>query len=161
MAKACSTRTSCFHTIVAAFLALALAGCASGPAPIPSRGKIIASSHINPDPEGRPSPVVLRVYELRAADVFRSADFFALYRNSKQVLGRDLLAWQEFELRPGEVRDFTRHLPVGTRFVGVVAAFRDLDRARWRGLIPITGKSKVNLQIRLERLAVSVSAGKH
>ncbi len=146
---------------VVIFFVLALAGCASGPAPIPSKGSIVASQDVNPNPEGRPSPIVLRVYELRSADAFRSADFFSLYRNSKTVLGQDLLGHQEFELRPGETRDFNQQLPVGTRFVGVLAGFRDLDRARWRGLTAVPNKSKISLQIRLERLAVSISAGKN
>lgn len=142
------------------FLILMLAGCASGPAPIPSKGSIAASADVNPNPEGRPSPIVLRVFELRTADAFRNADFFSLYRDSKKVLGQDLLGQQEFELHPGETRDFKQQLPVGTRFVGVVAAFRDLDRASWRALAAVPAKSKVALQIRLSRLSVSVSAAK-
>lgn len=148
---------------------LALGGCASsGPARIPSSGSIVVSSDVNPNPEGRPSPVVLRIYELRGASVFRSADFFPLYRNASKTLGRDLLGEQEFELRPGQSRKFTRKLPAGTRFVGVVAAFRDLDKAGWRSLAALPKKKSgwfahdgvLPVHIRLKRLAVSVSIGK-
>lgn len=162
------------YVAMAVFPLLALSGCAGGPSGIPSSGGIVVASNVNPNPEGRPSPIVLRVYELRQTGGFTSADFFSLYRNAGKVLGQNLLGTQEFELQPGQSISFTRKLPPGTRFVGVVAAFRNLDSANWRGVAALPKKktgwlahadvlrsSKVVVHIRLERLAVSVSVGRH
>lgn len=153
---------------------LVLGGCASsGPARIPSSGSIVAASNVNPNPEGRASPIVVRIYELHSAKVFQTADFFSLYGHGAKTLGKDLLGEQEYELQPGESQKFAHKLPHGTRFVGVVAAFRNIDKANWRALAALPHKkkgllakadflssSKVAVHVRLEHLSVSVSVNK-
>ena len=46
-------------------------------------------------------------------------------------------------LRPGETRKLDLTLPPDGKAIGVMAAFRDLDRARWREVRPVqTGKAQ-------------------
>ena len=45
-----------------------------------------AASDVNPDATGRPSPIVVRVYQLRADAAFAAADFFALFDEEQQTL---------------------------------------------------------------------------
>jgi type VI secretion system protein VasD len=140
------------------FLIVGLAGCSGGPTPIRVKGALETSPDLNPDFGGRPSPVVLRVYQLRSPDPFQNADFFSLFDNELATLGQNLISRDEFELQPGESRKYKTELDLATKYIGVVAAFRDLENSRWRALTKLPDKEKVRLQIKLESLAVSISA---
>jgi type VI secretion system protein VasD len=54
-----------------------------------------------------------------------------------KVLGADLLAMDEMVLVPGEARRIEYAPVFGTMYLGVVAGFRQLDRAVWRVVEPI------------------------
>ena len=139
-------------------LLAALAGCASGP-PKPAQvtGTIQASAQVNPSTHQRPSPLLVRVYELKSASAFNAADFMALYQRDQAELGADLLAKDEFVLTPGESRPYAKTLAPDTRFIGVIAAFRDLEHARWRSIVPIKPGQKQQVHIRAAELAVDVT----
>jgi type VI secretion system protein VasD len=115
---------------------LVLSACASHPADerIPTRTSLAASQDVNPDINGRPSPVVVRIFQLHGDGEFTSAEFFALYTHEKESLGASLIASQEFELRPGEHLDTKIPLARDARYVGAIAAYRDLSAAQWRVL---------------------------
>ncbi|MDA8363274.1 MAG: type VI secretion system lipoprotein TssJ [Gammaproteobacteria bacterium] len=152
-------------------LVVLLGGCASsGPTTISSAGDIVVASDVNPNPAGRPSPVVLHIYELRGKGAFNGADFFALYGAPAKTLGRDLVNDQEFEMQPGQSQTFNRKLPTGTRYIGVVAAFRDVNQAVWRSVAAVPQPKhgltsdvdflhhpKVAIHIKLQKLTVSVA----
>ncbi len=113
-------------------VAVALVACAGGP-PKPAQvtGTIEASAQVNPSTSKRPSPLLLRVYELKSVAAFNSADFMSLYQRDQAELAADLLAKEEFVLAPGESKSFAKTLSPDTRFLGVVAAFRDLEHSKW------------------------------
>ena len=128
------------------------------------KGEISASADLNPDYRGRPSPVVLILFQLGAADAFRNADFFSLYDPSAAVLGGDLIDRSQMMLQPGEMRPFEAEFSEDARYIGVIAAFRDIEHAEWRGLVELPQKgflkslfSRNKLSIELGALAVSVS----
>jgi type VI secretion system protein VasD len=100
---------------------------------------------------------VVRVYELKALGKFNSADFFSLYDKESETLGPELVGREEFDLRPDETRPYKRQLQPDTKFIGVVAAFRDLDNARWRQAVPVPAKSQVAVTIGIEARAVTVA----
>lgn len=93
---------------------------------------VIASSDLNPNSSGRPSPLVVRIYELKSVDTFKNSDFFTLYDDEAKALGDDLVLREEFELAPGEQKEIRRKLSADTQYVGIIAAFRDIDDARWQ-----------------------------
>ena len=93
-----------------------------------------AGNLLNPDFQGRPSPVVVRFYLLRAEITFGAADFFSLFERDAATLGADLVAREEVQLRPGRNVSITRDFPADARFLGVVAAFRDIEKSGWRAL---------------------------
>ncbi len=143
---------------VGAFLIIVvLVGCASGPPALRINGSIEASPELNPDSRGRASPVVVRVYRLRSPGSFQRADFFALYHNEMSSIGQSLISLDEFEIQPGEKRDYNMEVDVETKYLGVIAAFRDLGNARWRDLIKLSGEKKVSVTINLESLGVSMA----
>ena len=142
----------------AAFLAvLLMAGCASAPKPTQLSGRIEASATVNPSTSQRPSPLMLRVYELKSPTAFNAADFMSLYQRDQAELAADLVAREELTLAPGESRPLSKTLSPDTRYIGVVGAFRDLEHAQWRSLAAVEpGKSK-KVMIRADALSVAVT----
>lgn len=126
------------------------------PSPPLLRGSIKTDAGLNPDLRGRPSPVVVRVYELKSVTAFNSADFFSLFEKEQEALGGDLVGREEYQLRPGENRPYQRQLQPDTKFIGVVAAFRDLENSRWKQAVPVPAKRQPDLTIGVEAAAVSV-----
>jgi type VI secretion system protein VasD len=116
-----------------------------------------AAADLNPSPQGRPSPVVVRLYELRSTDPFGSADFFALYNDGTQTLGPSMLAHQELEVRPGQSLRIKRKLHPDTRVLGVMAAYRDLDHAHWREIHALKVGKNNKLRVDLGSLSVTIT----
>jgi type VI secretion system protein VasD len=148
-----------------ACLALALAGCAAKPAkPVQTKAMLAASQDVNPDSGGRASPIVVRIYQLRGDTEFNNADFFALYEKDKETLGASLIGRDEKTLFPGQQLEMDLPLSQEARFVGVVAAYRDLGTSRWRALIGAPEKSLLKvlatqrINIRVGKDAVTLSA---
>jgi len=141
----------------AAAVALALAGCASAPKPTQLAATIQASEAVNPSSSQRPSPLLVRVYELKTAAAFNAADFMSLYQRDKAELGADLVAKEEFMLAPGESKKFARTLAPDTRFLGVVAAFRDVEHARWRSIVAVQPGQMHNVVIHADKLSVEAA----
>lgn len=137
--------------------ALMTAGCASAPKPTKVSGSIEASPTINPSASQRPSPLMLRIYELKSPTTFNAADFMSLYQRDQAELATDLVAREELTLAPGETRSLSKMLSPDTRYIGVVAAYRDVEHARWRSIAVVEpGKSK-KVVIRADALSVAVT----
>ena len=137
--------------------ALALLGaCGSAPPPL-LQGSIKTDPAVNPDARGRPSPVVVRIYELKSTAAFNSADFFSLFEKESETLAGDLVGRDEVDLPPAETRPYKRQLQPDTKFIGVVAAFRDLENSRWRQAAAVPAKRKVTVTIGIEAKAVTVA----
>lgn len=106
--------------------------------------KLQASEELNPDLRGRPSPIVVRLLELKNPSSFNNADFFSLYQRPKESLMPDLVSFEEMEVRPGEARELKLSVQPGSRYVGVVAAYRDLPEANWRYVVSLE-EGEINL----------------
>lgn len=113
--------------------------------------ELSASDQLNPDRDGRPSPVVVRLFELRHPAAFENADFFSLYERAKESLGADLAASEELELRPGETRTLKLRAAEGSRYVGLLAAYRNLPDSQWRQVLPLNPAQLTQARLRLER----------
>ena len=161
------------HWFVCSFtiaLAVAIAGCSSTaagvtkgvldkmfePSPTSIEATFLTSDLVNPDASNRPSPIIVRFYELSSIGNFEGADFFALYEQDEDVLGTDLQAREEIQLAPGEKRSFERELRLDTRYVAVMAAYRDIENATWRSSIEVELNEMTPLIVKLEKLAVSI-----
>ncbi|WP_322047513.1 type VI secretion system lipoprotein TssJ [Paraburkholderia sp. J67] len=122
---------------IVCLLALVLTACASDTSkvahePVKLDLSIKASSGVNPDEQQRAAPIIVRVYELKNADAFTSADFFSLQEKDKVVLADDLVLRDQFQLRPGEQKIIQRNADQATTTLGVIAAYRDLPNSVWR-----------------------------
>jgi type VI secretion system protein VasD len=137
---------------------LMMTACASAP-PKPARTRvtIAATADTNPDATGRPSPVVVRVYQLTADTAFTGAEFFALYDDEMKVLGAELIGRSEYVLAPAERRTLEMDVSADARFVGIVAAYRDIRNAQWRTLVPAPlRRDDVTIAVERARVVFSV-----
>lgn len=152
-------------TVVSCSSLMVGCGCSrSTPKPVPVpvpviphlAGSITTTKDVNPDVTGRPSPVVVRLYYLRSSDAFQGADFFQLYDDEAAVLANDLVTREEFSIRPESSVSFERKLDDGTRYIGVAAAFQDLEDAQWRALTELPEKTETTLHIEVQRLGIVI-----
>ncbi|RYZ11997.1 MAG: type VI secretion system lipoprotein TssJ [Comamonadaceae bacterium] len=121
---------------------LLLAGCAAKPVITTVALTLVAEADANPDARGRASPLTVRVYVLKSPGLFEGADFFSLFEKDQATLGAEMLQREEMLLRPGESRKLPLTLSADAKALGFMAAYRDLDRARWRAVRAVeTGKS--------------------
>lgn len=118
--------------------------------------KIAVSPKANPDVDGRPSPVVVRLYELKSVGKYVEADFYGLFEKYDSSLGSDLLGSEQFHLKPGQVHTVTHEVPHETRFIAVAVAYRDIDRAVWRDSIMIPAEKTTDLLVFVEDLTVGI-----
>ncbi|MBA1147257.1 type VI secretion system lipoprotein TssJ [Ectothiorhodospiraceae bacterium WFHF3C12] len=178
-------RTDCVIRAVL-FLTAALlvaAGCASQPSTEVDAvdGRIVVGPNLNPNAEGRPSPVFLRIYQLKDPAAFNTASFGDLADADADVLGASLLSRDEFELCPLEAPASARsarvesrcqgeQLPVtldvkgNARYLAVMAEFYDLHdpSGSWRDVAEVPEESMFGLfgsrefVVELRRATVSV-----
>lgn len=149
---------SCLQVGSCVVLAFAL-GCAPAPKKPPvANVAVIVANDVNPDASGRPSPVIVRTYELKSLAAFDAAHVYGLLERDKEVLGGDLLARDELPLKPGERREMKKTLQADTRYFGVTAAFRDVERSKWRATTLLPAKELTQVEIRLDRNDVSITA---
>lgn len=136
-----------------------LAGCASGPPAAKTTSLefgIEADQEINLNTANEPSPIVLRVYELKTKSAFEQASFFDLLDNDAMKLGQDLVAKREFEVKPGEKSSFKRDSPTDAKHIGVIAGFRQIDVAQWRAIVDIVPDRDNAFLITINALAVKI-----
>jgi type VI secretion system protein VasD len=154
-----------------AVLAAVLAGCSHAPPPPPPPPqpidvdvRIIAAPDVNPNRSGRPSPIFLRVFELRDPSKFVNAEFDDLTLHGDTALAGTLISREERMVDPGSSAVLALKIDPGTRLLGVVAEFSDLANSRWRATSPAPAGGLLALfkdqalVINLDRQAVSVSA---
>lgn len=148
--------------------AIALSGCGSDepePPPPPEAQAdpttvellVVASPLLNPDANGRPSPVVVRLYELSTASSFNSSDFFQIYEQAEDTLGADLVATEELIIEPGDVRTVARSLKPETEALGMVVAYRFIGSAEWRAVVAVEPNEANPLTAELLSLTVSLA----
>lgn len=147
-----------FAMLLVVAMALVISGCARDTTPPPTTASIdlLASSDVNPDRNDRPSPILVRVYELRSAGVFQGADFFTLLEQDSAVLGGDQISRWEYQLEPGQREQLSFTAQPGTGYIGIVAAYRDIEHAHWRGVQALEVHQANNLDVRVGRSEVSI-----
>ena len=92
---------------------------------------------MNVNNNGTPTPIVVKFYELTEIKDFRNADFATLYNDEQSSIGKYIVKRDEFELKPGEEREIDRVAKRNTRYIGIVAAYNDVDNTKWRTIISI------------------------
>jgi type VI secretion system protein VasD len=132
-------RRAAFAAAFAAATAASLAASAAAEAAneFSIEATVVGGPNLNPNLQGKASPVVVRVFELRQTAAFLAADYAALFEHAQQTLGEDLVAQEEFVLRPGEIRHHDRSGAPQASALGLAAGFRTLDEKAWRLIVPL------------------------
>ena len=139
-------------------LALTAAGCKSNKPPKPpppTKAAIVVSADVNPDSAGRPSPIVVRLYQLKEEGAFNGASYFALADKEQATLGTSLESREEYELQPGQTKELVLKIPADARYLGAVAAYRDLNNSKWKALSPAPETGLLDF-VRKHKLIVTV-----
>lgn len=117
---------------------------------------VASQPNVNPDSSGRPSPVHVKVFELRNDLAFKQADFGALFANPISALGADLIAADDLVLIPGEARKISYKPNLETRYIGMLAGFRQMDRATWRMSKPIAPEDRTLIALELNDTTILI-----
>lgn len=148
-------------TVASMLIALGLLVGCSSLSPFSSLTKLdltlTASDEVNPDLHGRPSPVVVRLLELRHPVAFENADFFSLYARAEQTLPKDWVSSEELEMRPGDRLAFKLSVEPQSRYVGVLAAYRDLPQVQWRLVLPVTAGQRTQANLVLDQTGIRIA----
>lgn len=107
---------------------------------------------INPDDSGRPSPLVVRFYELKDARQFQAEDFLGLFEDDSGRLGGDLLAKRRLEFQPGKSRIEEFVVDQNTRYIGLLAEFVQYENAKARVIFEVAPNQKTKQVITIKKL---------
>ena len=112
--------------------------------------EIETAGDINPNPMGRPSPLVLRIYQLKSPSGFEKADFMSLYEKEEAVLGRDLVKKEEIILKVNEKQTIPVEVEDDTNALGLMAVFRNYEQSQWKATAVIIRHqpNQMNVNIR-------------
>jgi type VI secretion system protein VasD len=116
---------------------------------------LAAGNQLNPNAQRRPSPVVVRVFDLKTPAGFDAATYEGLFERDRETLAADLVARDEFTLNPGEGKKVPeRKLAAETKVLGVAVGFRELERAVWRATVPVKPNTKNRISVALDGVTV-------
>jgi type VI secretion system protein VasD len=138
-----------------------VAGCADAPEPPPptiAAVTIAADPGLNPSPDGRPSPAVVRLFHLTGSAQFELADFFQLMDDPQGTLKADLVSVQEVVMTPGATQSLQIELEPTARFLGAIVAYRALDQANWRAVVEVPPNQTTPIAVGLQPLSVEMQA---
>lgn len=146
--------------LAAALLALAACGGSSPPKPVAAKATIVASREVNPNAQGRPSPVHVLIFQLRDDAAFMAADFGSLIERDQETLGASLVKRIEADLSPGEERELVLNIDPEARVLGVVAELANYRNAQWRVSARAPAKEKERVLISIDRDQTSIRVGR-
>lgn len=139
-------------------LVASLVGACSGgqpPPALPLSGTFEVGAALNPDRDGRSSPVFVRVYQLSSKQAFTRASFEDLQRRDEQVLAKDLLHRELLQFCPlqapegdapqgprecrGSGETLTMELNPEARYLAAFAEFYDYrtSGSQWRAILDL------------------------
>ncbi len=134
------------------------------PDPTVVEASVRVASDANPDTRDRPSPIKVRFYLLKSANVLRNAGFFELKEQDRELLGDDVRLREEMVFKPGAETQLELKIPAEETsederlFLAVIAGYWDLDNATWRAVQEIEVNETTKAVIEVKRSAVSISA---
>jgi type VI secretion system protein VasD len=145
--------------IVSALSTLAACGMFGGGSKEPKETTLemtlAAGGQLNPNAQRRPSPVVVRVFDLKTPAGFDAATYEGLFEHDKETLAADLVAREDFTLNPGEGKKLPeRKLGPDIKVIGVAVGFRELERAVWRATVPVKPNAKNRISVALDGVTV-------
>ena len=127
-----------------------------------------ADKKSNPNEKGQPSPVSVRIYELKSTEAFLMSDYFTIIDGSDAELLTQIKKVYESMMKPGEKRDVSLYPAADSVALGIVVAYRDINHAQAIKVWPLKSNKTRTwyapwrddtpslLQVNIEPLAISV-----
>lgn len=144
--------------LVAMTSAILLSGCSAPNYVWPAYDKITlyANKNVNPDANNRPSPIQVKIYELAARTTFDNLDFHGAFVNGNTLLSDELISEEAFVIQPNETLTHKVVLDKTATHIAIIAAYRNIDEARWKHIYPIKYYGYYNHTIELTHDALEV-----
>ncbi len=141
-------------------LAIAVAGCSflGGEDGADVQLDVMVDKQVNPDPSGRASPLVIKVYQLNDKLAFETKDFFSIYDATDKDIQKAILTQKEYQLNPGHEIHKALVTDPKTNYIGIVAAFRDIEIAKWRAVAKVTPGEEHKVTFTLKGVSIEVVA---
>jgi len=117
-----------------------LVGCSSSDV-INTKLQVNAATYLNPNSNGKASPVMVNFYNLTSPVAFKQAGYFQLQNNAGSTLGDNLIDKQNVAMRPGDSITRTLKVPSSVKYLGFTVGYRNIDQAKWRALVQIPKKT--------------------
>lgn len=119
----------------------------------------VVDNNINPDDSKIPSPVIVRMYELKSTKLFEKANFIDLYERDVEVLGESMIGQQSLKaIQPGEARSANFVLSKDTQYIGLYVEFLQFENAKYKVTIPIAQTNVVSsyAEVQLSENTISI-----
>ncbi|TQV85870.1 type VI secretion system lipoprotein TssJ [Aliikangiella coralliicola] len=109
------------------------------------------NADVNPDDNKTPSPLIIRMYELKSPTQFKNANFIDIYERDAEILGGDMLTKQSLKpVQPGENRKESFVLSKETKYVGLFAEFLKYKDAKYKLIIPVAQTNVVSSSAKIQ-----------
>ncbi len=111
---------------------------------------------VNPDTNGRASPVVVNLLFLSNNRQFEQEDLISLMENAEDRLGKDLMNKVRLkEFIPGETRSEFFELTAETTYIGVVTEYIQYQKAEAKLLLKLEPHTNNKFSVRVNRLSMA------
>lgn len=137
-----------------------LSGCATTHDPTkPLQLNIAVAANANPDESGRPSPVVVNIFDLKKPQRFRNADYLALLATPRKILRGDMLGIHRINaIAPGSERTLQLALDAQTRHVGIVAELVEFSSVDARATFALQARRTHALTLNISANGITVTS---
>lgn len=147
--------------IITFILVVLSSGCSmqQGESNVDFKYQITASEDINPNINGEPSPVLVRVYQLSNKVNFQNAPYEALFDNVHTALGAEFISINEYLVHPGTNNPVELEISENVKYLGVAVGYRSIDMVNWRAVIAVPDNHFWNdsgIEIKVDTLSVRV-----
>lgn len=121
--------------------------------------RFIAENNVNPDDSNIPSPVIIRMYELKSTKLFENANFIDLYERDSEVLGKSMITKQSLKaLQPSAKHKSEFVLSKEAKYIGLYVEFLQYENAKYKVTIPVAQtnviSSEASVQLSGNRIVI-------
>ena len=119
---------------------------------------IVVASDVNPDENGRASPVFLQVLELRDTVIFKSTDYLDLYSDARAELGASyVFATEVGPLFPNTTRTEKLRLNTTTTALGFLGEFNNYSDIQTRQSVTVSPGDDLEINLLIDARGIHIN----
>lgn len=115
---------------------------------------LAAAPDINPDQIGEASPLNVKTYLLSERTTFDNLGFESALDEAGLLLSDQLLSTKEYIFQPKESVQYAIKLGEETKFIAIVAAYRNVDQSKWKLVVAVDSEDPEDHAVSLTKNAV-------